>query len=247
MAPAIVATLYRKDRLYHPGHGYGRRSQGQWLANRPGAVTSVVIHSTNGNRGSAFSAECAYLRDSSNVSCHDVISKQGTIGVILPPEAEAWHAGACLAWADNSRSYGIEIHHAIGEAYTIPQMESLTWRVKQVIAEHGIIKERIDTHRAVALPRGRKIDPSDWDDFDFYAWRERLYAAPEMVYLTTTQDANVRQGPGRAFPVVEIMTAGTVAGYDPVPTVGESIGGNPNWAHRADQLGFVHTSILVPA
>jgi hypothetical protein len=128
-------------------------------------------------------------------------------------------------------------------------MESLTWRVKQLIDLYGIPKAMIETHRAIALPHGRKVDPSDWSNADFYAWRESLYTPvplPPLHYMIATTDANVREGPARSFPVALVMLAGETAAFDPTPTIGESIGGNNQWWHRVDERGFVHDSVLAP-
>lgn len=166
---------YRKDRKHPPGHGYGRLVNGMWVIERPGNVLSLVIHSTNGNKGSSLTAEAKFLRDSPNVSCHDLIGKDGTIVEILPPTALAWHAGDALAEWMNEVSLGIELHHAEGDSYPQPQIESLTWRVQQHIQQFGLPRVSIETHRAIAIPRGRKPDPSDWSDSGFYAWRKELY------------------------------------------------------------------------
>jgi hypothetical protein len=166
---------YRKDKTHPPGHGYGYRTGMAWQANRPGQVISLVVHSTNGNKGSSLTAEAKFLRDSPNVSTHYLIGKDGTIVESLPPEACAWHAGSSLAEFHNYSSIGVELHHAVGDDYPQPQFESLTWLVEQCISAYDLHPEAIETHRKIALPKGRKVDPSDWSDAGFYAWRKELF------------------------------------------------------------------------
>jgi hypothetical protein len=173
-----VMTAYRKDKAHPPGHGYGRRvSSSAWVGRRASAPTSLVIHSTNGRKGSSLGAEAKFLRDSELVSCHDLIGKDGTIVEILPSDFVAWHAGVCKPAWDGIISIGIEMHHAVGDDYPQAQMDALWQRTNEHIATYGLSESSIETHRFVALPAGRKVDPSDWSDADFYAWRARLYAS----------------------------------------------------------------------
>jgi hypothetical protein len=174
----VLIQLYRKDKAYSPGHGYGRRtSPTVWTGRRAAAPSSLVIHSTNGKKGSSLSAEAKFLRDSALVSCHDLIGKGGEIVQILPPDFVAWHAGVCKPGFDGLVSLGIELHHAIGETYTTAQMDALWQRTSEYIADYDLSKASIETHRFIALPAGRKVDPSDMSDADFYAWRDRLYTS----------------------------------------------------------------------
>lgn len=186
-----IDTAFRKDKRHPAGYGYGRvaSTTGDWTGWRAGKPTSIVIHSTNGNKGSTLAGEAKFLRDSKNVSCTDIIGKDGTIVELLPAGMVGWHAGACKPpWA-NHLSIGIELHHAIGEPYTSKQMAALTERVQQYIAAYSIPAHLIETHRFIALPAGRKVDPSDWSNDDFYAWRESLYV------LTTQPPGTVAVDP----------------------------------------------------
>lgn len=179
MTPTII-TDYRKDLKHPPGHGYGRNvgtaAKPIWVAERAAPMSSEIVHTTNNpNKGTKFANEAAFLRDSPHVSCGDLIGKDGTIAVILPDDMVAWHSGSAPVAFTNIRSFGTEIHCSVGEKPTQAQLDSLAWRIKQRREKYGITKERIETHRAVALPKGRKSDPEGWSDADFYAWRDGLF------------------------------------------------------------------------
>lgn len=171
MADLVIDTqTYRKDARLKPGQGYNERPAGM----RP---SSLVIHSTNGKRGSSFASEAAYLRDSLDVSAHYLVGKDGRVAQILPDERCAWHAGQALDAYLNARSIGIECHLTNGESWTDAQRAALTALVELLMQRWHIPQSLINTHRAVALPPGRKSDPASWTDADFAAWRSSLGAA----------------------------------------------------------------------
>jgi hypothetical protein len=165
MAYEIITSYNQLSKTI--GTGYDYRPNGT----RPG---SIIVHTTNGNRGSTLAGEATFLINSPAVSAHFLIGKLGEILLLLPAAWRAWHAGAAIAGFLNSQSIGIECHHAVGEPWTDAQRRALTWLVQKLMADHNIPAHMVETHRAVALPAGRKIDPSDWPDTAFYAWRAGL-------------------------------------------------------------------------
>ena len=184
----VLITTHRKDQKWPAGHGYGRNigtaKNPVWVAGRGRPVSKWVIHATHGNTGTLSVNEAKFLCDSPKVSCQDVIGKAGEVYEILPDDHAAWHAGKCLpGWG--IESIGTEIHHAIGESYTPYQFETLTALARRKIARHGLTEDDIDMHRAIAIPEGRKTDPGDWADADFYAWRASLFVSrePDWAYL----------------------------------------------------------------
>jgi hypothetical protein len=188
--------IYRHKHLaYKPGHGYGhyagRRSDGTiiWEAGRGGAqVESIIVHTTNRGIPSTLQSEVQFLFDTPNVSAHDVIGKDGTIVELLPSDQEAWHGGDVTPGFENKRSYGIEVHFTPGDPISQPQIDALTWRVRQRMAEFSIPVQRVQGHRHVAVPKGRKIDPSCFTDDEFYAWRAALYVPPPPVVVPPPVD-----------------------------------------------------------
>lgn len=176
-----ISETYRKDTHHAPGHGYGRKAiTGAWVVERMLLPSSLIVHSTNNPaKNTKIWNECTFIRDSPDISCHDVIGKDGTIYVILPASMVAWHAGEALPNFLNARSIGIELHISVGETPTQAQLDSLVWRIRQYIKAYKLVAADIDTHRAVALPHGRKSDPEGWPDAEFYVWRDALFMPNE--------------------------------------------------------------------
>jgi hypothetical protein len=171
MAITLNTTTYRKDKLHPTGHGYGPA--------RPASqIKAVLFHTTNNPRGNThYASEARFLRDSRDVSCHYVVSSHdATVAQILPDTLIAWHSGDC---ADNdyqnATSIGIEIAWAPQAGDLPPQaIQNTTDLVKMLLARYPNVR-KVDTHRAQAVPAGRKSDPAGWSDAAFYAWRSALF------------------------------------------------------------------------
>lgn len=181
----LDAQTYRKDRLYMPGHGYGAVRQGGPTQRPAHDIRSFLVHTTNNPNGNTYyPSEAIYLRDSSNVSIHYVVSSHNdTVVQILPDFWIAWHAGDCIdPDFENPHSIGIEIAWADGQG-PLPQLaiDNTTALVHYLLSLYPWI-EKIDTHRHQAPTR--KHDPSGWPDAAFNQWRATLRATdttPEPV------------------------------------------------------------------
>ena len=144
----------------------------QWLPSanhdaRPGGprdIDAIVLHHTGGG---TLESNVAWLASpESRLSAHYVIGKDGTVVHAVRDEDRAWHAGVSrLGDRDrvNDFSIGIEIVNDGDnvDPYPPAQMEALARLVAWLVQAHGIGLDRIIGHRYVALPEGRKVDPSD--------------------------------------------------------------------------------------
>jgi len=231
----IDTESYRKDTKHPPRWGYQARG---------GSVPiSIIIHTTNNKRATTFDGEAIYLRDAAGVSAHFLIGKDGRIVQFLDPlEWQAWHAGECLPAFLNARSIGIEHHVSVGEAWTVAQRDACTWLVQHLMRVYSIGPALIETHRAVARPRGRKSDPEGWQDAAFYTWRATL--APEPPPPPPTKRYRARR-----------MMISTVPEWGP-PWAGELQPGEEvvidkwyaatNTVHLEDERGFCRHVDLEP-
>jgi N-acetylmuramoyl-L-alanine amidase len=169
----VICFAYDKALRRRVGEGYDVRP------NTP--LIAVVWHSTEHQPGQRFADVCRYLRDSPDVSSHYVVSDTGEIQRILDPGPwRAWHAGlsAYRGLSDwNDFAVGVEIYHrAGGPPYTEAQRAACTWLGIALMQDHPTIIHNV-THRAIAIPPGRKTDPTDWPDDEFAAWAAVLAIA----------------------------------------------------------------------
>lgn len=169
----IDRTTYQKT-AFPLRHGYDRRPAGV----RP---SGIIIHSTNNARRTSFAGEAKYLYEAATVSSHYLIGKSADQGVVqfLPDTLRAWHAGEAKPSWGNTETIGIELHTSVGELPTGYQIQALGLLVRNLMQTWDIPEDRIDTHRAVAQPLGRKRDPEGWPDPLFYQWRSALVAAAD--------------------------------------------------------------------
>lgn len=210
---------FRKDILHPPRWGY--QSRGNVVP------SSIIIHTTSNKRATQFTTEAAFLRDSKDVSAHYLIGKDGRIVQFLDPKQwQAWHAGTTLPAYLNARSVGIEHHVSVGEPWTPAQHAACTWLVRQLMSAYGI--PLVDTHRAVALPKGRKVDPEGWNDAAFYAWRATL-AAPVLHSYRAVTCAPVFQDRRPDAPLALTIAAGVEEPVDDVTN---------GWIHLFSGAGF---------
>ena len=104
--------------------------------------------------------------DSSNVSCHYFIKRNGQIILMVPELFEAWHAGISKWKKDislNKNSIGVEISnkgHEFGyQNYSRKQISSLIKLTKYLIKKYKIKRSNILGHSDIAFVR--KKDPGE--------------------------------------------------------------------------------------
>lgn len=165
---------------------------------------------------------------------------------------------------------GPKIAHAIGDATDIPVRgtgvlsERKTHVFQDLHARLGIfeVTSKLRVHcRRLIVEVGAYSSPKDLkimrrDDFadktaaaiagtlaEFFA-----QPAPQITwYRVLVEIARTREGPGTQFRdalqgEARLRRNDVFAGDEVVQ--GEQIGGNPNWVHRADQIGFVSMALL---
>ena len=106
------------------------------------------------------------IGDSSKVSCHYFIKRNGSIILMVPELYEAWHAGKSNWKKDkllNKKSIGIEItnkgHYFGYENFSKIQIKSLIKLSKYLIKKYKIKKSNILGHSDIAYKR--KKDPGE--------------------------------------------------------------------------------------
>lgn len=143
--------------IAHPSPNFGERAGGL-------SPSLVVLHYT-----AMESAKAALERlcdETTEVSSHYLISREGEIFQLVEEEHRAWHAGAGF-WAGrddvNSRSIGIELDNDGTSDFEEPLMEALEALLAQIVTSHDIEPKGIIGHSDMAPHR--KSDPGrlfDW-------------------------------------------------------------------------------------
>lgn len=137
---------------------------------RPCEVDCVVLHATADHDTMASVDWCRApkAKNPNPVSYHVIVDRDGTVFVLVNTEHRAWHAGvSSFEGRHNCNDYSIGLSFAndnAGELYTDVQYAVAAALVASWMKKHPkITRERITTHKAIALPAGRKTDPAGFD------------------------------------------------------------------------------------
>lgn len=161
------------------GDRFATDTRGNPLYHQPIAV----LHETVGSASSALNLfKRPHYKDSQQVSYHTLITLDGTVIYLVPPEKRAFGAGNSafkssrgtetvqtnpkLAPSVNNFAYHISLetpadgrnNSRTHSGYTTAQYKSLAW----LLAQSSIPDERITTHREVDLS-GSRLDPRSFD------------------------------------------------------------------------------------
>lgn len=142
-----------------------------WVDSRDGqAIDMIVLHHT-GAPGTAQEVGGFFQNPDAKLSAHYIVGKDGAIVQSVQDDQAAWHAGPS-EYEGRERvsrySIGIEIAN-LGDGqdpYTDAQYQALAHLVLHLQERYDIPTERIVGHKDVAMPRGRKVDPSENFSYD---------------------------------------------------------------------------------
>jgi N-acetylmuramoyl-L-alanine amidase len=128
-------------------------------------ITAIVIHYTG-----AMTTESTlswFARPEAKASAHFVIGRDGEIVRCVEDHRRAWHAGSSTMPGTNERdvntfSLGIELVGTHDSGFTDVQMAALYELITLLVRQYRIRPDRIVSHKAIARPLGRKIDPDGY-------------------------------------------------------------------------------------
>jgi N-acetylmuramoyl-L-alanine amidase len=149
-------------------------------AARPGdgKIDTLIMHHTS-STASAERIGGFFSKKESKVSAHFTVGKDGHI-VQSVNEAEAsWHAGVSSFQGRsnvNGFSIGIEMCN-VGDGtdpYTDEQYKALGQLVAYILTNYNIKWARVTGHKDIALPKGRKDDPSP--NFSYARFKQEVLA-----------------------------------------------------------------------
>ncbi len=197
--PAFEQYKPKSTRItIHPSN-YGDRYSTDVYGNSLNNLPIIVLHETTNSVTSAINTfRTPHLNDSNQVSYHTLISLNGTIIYLLPPNKRAFGAGNSafsslagietvktnpnLASSVNNFAYHVSLetptdgwskqNQNYHSGYTDSQYKSLAW----LIAQSNVPDNRITTHKDVDRS-GNKIDPRSFD-FDKFLTILHTYRQP---------------------------------------------------------------------
>lgn len=201
----------------------------------------IVLHGTGGDRGGDLSV----LRGltSRQVSVQFYITQVGEIFYLVSIDRVAWHAGVSSyagVTSLNDDSIGIELENRPGEKWTEAQLDSLDNVIRWI--DNTLHKKLpIVTHKMVAMPRGRKVDPTRFTSLtDYQKYRDH---DPKV-------DDEYDSKPIRKFADGQLLTVVSAGGANIVgadkSTVVKHVAKGGKLRSAKDQSGYylsVHTKI----
>lgn len=146
-----------------------------------GAVVDCIVMHCDASAHEAATVSWI-MAPASKVSYHALVSRDGgTLWAFVPSTRRAWHAGVSRFMnRDNCNDYSVGVslgNRNDGERYPVAQLQAAAAYCAGLMQKHpDITLERITSHRTVALPAGRKTDPTP--PFDLTAFR--LMVAHEL-------------------------------------------------------------------
>lgn len=159
--------------------------------------------------------------------------------MLEPRNFMAWHTGKTkdITKYGNPHAIGVEVHYTPGEGLWTGEM----WDALTYLARQYINLEKV-THREIAIPKGRKIDPSGVTDVAFTYWKNS-YHRPYTIYSANVR-ANIREKPTRNSKIVGTINAGsTVYGINGDIVSGEVINGIDRWRY-VNYMGYVYEPLI---
>lgn len=189
--------------------------------------------------GTKFENELQFLINSPNVSAHYLVSKQGVIVQMLDPfRYTAWHAGnVSNVKYSNAHSVGVEVHYTPGEGVWTGEMWEAITHLARLYSALEVV-----THRGIAVPKGRKIDPSGISDAEFAYWKLNLNRVVG-IYRTNFR-SNLREAPTTQSKIVATVPENsTLFSFVDDTVEGQAVTGTNRW-RKVNNGAFILESLI---
>lgn len=153
-------------------------------SSRTRKIDSIVLHHTG--PGGLSGTVNTFKSSAAQVSAHYVVGRDGKIVQMVKDQDKAWHAGTSAFHGKtdiNQNSIGIEIvNDGDGkQPYTEAQYKALEKLLPHLASKYKIPAANLTTHKAIAVPHGRKVDPSP--NFDFARAKKAMTVAQPSAAL----------------------------------------------------------------
>lgn len=183
MGIIIERQAYDKTRYCRMGDGYIARGHPDFPSAQP---TKILIHTMNNpHRRTTWHGACSYIATSVKIAADYAVGcEPNQVARFLVPRTHiSYGAGLTIPGWGNGYVINIELHidtpaggPAAETQYTPALYTNLTGLVLELCQVYpiGDLRTHMRTHRAVARPYGRKVDPSGWNNEDFATYRALL-------------------------------------------------------------------------
>jgi hypothetical protein len=227
-----------------------------WTRPNRTATRSITIH-YNGPPVKAFgypAGERAQLQfdaiyhmrpnvlNADGIQYHAAVLSDGGIYWLRNWLVSLWHCGNAAG-----NAYGLALHLPLGgnQRATDRQLAALGTLVDALRADYGITFVNVKPHSDWKATECCGDYLSDW--LRHYRAAASLPAPKPVEWFITTVNAYCRTAPDVGSPAAELTPAGTRFAADAIIENGAPFRGEAGYAHRADQLGFYHLSVIRPA
>lgn len=196
---------------------------------KPFEVRGVVVHHDASPVGDSPSVPANMIRNFETAAAQAWVARDGAWHVIAAGRAP--HAGPVLSQYvglfDNYSALGVETDHTVGEVWPDAQLTALRTGIAAVLAHKGLGADRVNFHRIVCDPPGRKIDPVGLNLTDERAKVGSILAltAPTSVTQVVNHTYTMRRG-DTIWTAARALGIGTAAGVAAILAVNHI--DNPN-------------------
>lgn len=173
---------------------------------------------------------------------HFVVTSDGKVYQTRDLRFQAWHCGNT-----DGNEHHLAIHLPIGGAQDATPAQ---WEATCALFEAILITYKLASRSAIKghCEWSSTLCPGQPLLARLKAWRQGELPTGGMYRIRgDVAAANVREGPGRSFPIAldgkALLYPGDTFDADAI-IEGEAIGTNNRWAHWRTGIGFVHTSLL---
>jgi hypothetical protein len=228
----------------YPGAIWNPASTSNYRVGRTAAITTIVIHVTQGSYAGTISW---FKNPSAQVSAHYVVrSSDGEVTQMVAEKDTAWHVRT-----ENPYTIGIEHEGYVDQPswFTDAMYRSSAALTRNIADRRGIPKDRAHIKGHSEMPNNDHTDPGPNWNWDYYM---QLVNGgdpnpPEYNFTTWGSGVNVRSAPKLSASVVTTL-AGPTRVFVECQVQGDTVtaGGYTNnwWAKLRDQKGYM-TNIYI--
>ncbi|WP_410793719.1 N-acetylmuramoyl-L-alanine amidase [Kribbella sp. C-35] len=228
----------------YPGAIWNAASTSNYRVGRTAAITTIVIHVTQGSYAGTISW---FKNPSAQVSAHYVVrSSDGQVTQMVAEKDTAWHVRT-----ENPYTIGIEHEGFVDQPswFTDAMYRSSAALTRNIADRRGIPKDRAHIKGHSEMPNNDHTDPGPNWNWDYYM---QLVNGgdpnpPEYNFTTWGNGVNVRSAPKLSASVVTTLPGPTQV-FVECQVQGDTVtaGGYTNnwWAKLRDQHGYM-TNIYI--